>query len=43
MIKTYFRISDYAVSSTPSSVIYFGGYDSRGHETHRVVEYKNLK
>ena len=33
---------DYAVTSTPSSVIYFGGYDYRGHETDRFVEYKNL-
>ena len=31
------------MTSTPSSVIYFGGYDYRGHETDRVVEYKNLK
>ena len=37
MKKTYFRIIDYAVTSTPSSVIYFGG------RTDRVVEYKNLK
>ena len=44
MIKTYFRISDYAVTSTPSSVIYFGGYDRDKFEaTERVVEYKNLE
>ena len=35
---------DYAVTSTPSSVIYFGGYDlDEDEETDRVVEYKNLK
>ena len=44
MIKTYFRIGLYAVTSTPSSVIYFGGYDWDEHEkTDWVVEYKNLK
>ena len=48
MIKTYFRISSYAVTSTPSSVIYFGGYEdqtisSNNDVTDRVVEYKNLK
>ena len=42
MIKTYFRIYFYAVTSTPSSVIYFGGYVDEG-PTDRVVEYKNLK
>ena len=42
MIKPYFRISRYAVTSTPSSVIYFGGYDDEG-TTDRVVEYQNLK
>ena len=42
MIKTYFRIYRYAVTSTPSSVIYFGGSDDRG-QTNRVVEYQNLK
>ena len=44
MIKTYFRISSYAVTSTPRSVIYFGGffYDQR-EETDKVVEYRNLK
>ena len=42
MIKTYFRIADYAVTATPSSVIYFGGYGDGG-QTDRVVEYKNLK
>ena len=41
-MKTYFRIFSYAVISTPSSVIYFGGYDY-GSQTDRVVEYKNLK
>ena len=40
--KTYFRINDYSVTSTPSSVIYFGGiYDD--YESDKVVEYKNLK
>ena len=43
MIKTYFRIGDYAVISTPSSVIYFGGYEGNGVSTDRVVEYKNLE
>ena len=34
----------YAVTSTPSSVIYFGGYVwDEFVETDRVVEYKNLK
>ena len=40
--KTYFRILNYAVTSTPSSVIYFGG-SIESKETDRVVEYKNLK
>ena len=32
------------MTSTPTSVIYFGGYDSyRSTETERVVEYQNLK
>jgi len=44
MIKIYFRIYDYAVTSTPSSVIYFGGHDwDAGEETDRVVEYQNLR
>ena len=44
MIKTYFRIHLYAVTSTPSSVIYFGGLDQDEFEaTDKVVEYKNLK
>ena len=44
MIKIYLRIAEYAVISTPSSVIYFGGWDSVDDEdTDRVVEYKNLK
>ena len=44
MIKRYFRIALYAVTSTPSSVIYFGGYDEGENETtDRVAEYKNLK
>ena len=49
MIKTCFRIGDYAVSSTPRSVIYFGGYDPLEvnplvvKPNDRVVEYKNLK
>ena len=43
MIKTYFRIAIYAVTSTPSSVIYFGGEGDEFEKTDRVVEYKNLK
>ena len=44
MIKTYFRIQWYAVTSTPNSVIYFGGFDRDADERFdRVVEYKNLK
>ena len=44
MIKTFFRISHYAVTATSSSVIYFGGYDrDEIGETDRVVEYKNLR
>ena len=44
MIKTYFRIYYYAVTSTPSSVIYFGGYnDYDGESFDKVAEYKNLK
>ena len=44
MMKTYFRIYDYAVTSTTSSVINFGGYDATKDEgTDEVVEYKNLK
>ena len=42
-IKTSFRIVDYAVTSTPSSVIYFGGYDGSGVSTDKVVEYRNLQ
>ena len=44
-IKTYFRIYEYAVTSTPNSVIYFGG-DSLERKTdvgYKVVQYKNLK
>ena len=42
--KTYFRISYYAVTSTPSSVIYFGGYDfDESQETDKVVENRNLQ
>ena len=41
--KTCFRIYDYAVTSTTSSVIYFGGSLSNGESTDNVVEYKNLK
>ena len=34
----------YAVTSTSSSVIYFGGFDGdKVEETDRVVEYKNLE
>ena len=40
--KNVFRISDYAVASTPTSVIYFGGYDDEG-PTDKVVEYQNLR
>ena len=44
MINTFFRIYYYAVTATPSSVIYFGGYDfDEGERTDRVAEYKNLK
>ena len=44
MSKTFFRIYNYAVTATPSSVIYFGGYDwDESEESDRVVEYKNLK
>ena len=42
MIKTYFRIGLYSVTSTPSSVIYFGGVDVEGR-TDRVVQYQNMK
>ena len=42
-MKTYFRIHDYAVTSTPSSVVYFGGWDEQNIETEKVVEYRNLK
>ena len=35
---------DYAVTSTPRSVIYFGRWDQdRGKGNDRVVEYQNLK
>ena len=43
MIKTYFRIFWYSVTSTPNSVIYFGGNNYDEGESDRVVEYKNLK
>ena len=45
LIETCFRIAGYAVTSTPSSIIYFGGYNEFGpaDTTGRVVEYKNLK
>ena len=44
MIKTNFRIGYYAVTSTLSSAIYFGGYDwGEDERTDRVVEYKNLE
>ena len=42
-MKTYFRIRNYAVTSTPSSVIYFGGYNLEEGRTEKVVEYRNLK
>ena len=43
MIEIYFRIRSYAVTSTPNSVIYFGGYHWDENETtDKVVEYKNL-
>ena len=38
MIKTYLSIHNYAVTSTPSSVIYFGGYWSD-----KVVQFQNMK
>ena len=44
MIKTYLSIHNYAVTSTPSSVIYFGGYHNEEAKTSdKVVEFKNLK
>jgi len=44
MIKIYLRIDLYAVTSTPRSVIYFGGFDEDTmKETDKVVEYQNLK
>ena len=46
MIRTFFRISSYAVTSTPSSVIYYGGsvdFNGPQSQTDRVVEYRNLK
>ena len=43
MIKIYFRIYGYAVTATPSSVIYFGRYDWDEEESDKVVEYQNLK
>ena len=44
MIKGYFRIDVYAVTSTQRSVIYFGGYDwDKDDITDKVVEYQNLK
>ena len=43
MIKTYLRISYYAVTSTPTSVIYFGGFEGVREKSDRVVEYNNLK
>ena len=41
MIKIYFRIYDYGVVSTTSSVIYFGGWTDQVRTM--VVEYQNLK
>ena len=47
MIKIYFRIAYYSVISTPSSVLYFGGYvgytDVPIRETDKVAEFKNMK
>ena len=43
MIKACFRIGRYAVTSTPSRVVYFGGSDEWGNISDRVVEYQNLK
>ena len=44
VIKTFFSIMKYAVTSTPSSVIYFGGYNwKEQEESDRVVQYQNLK
>ena len=31
------------MTSTPSCVIYFGGWDSYEKKSDRIVEYKNLK
>ena len=46
MIKIYFRIAAYSVISTPSSVLYFGGflgYTDLGGSTDKVAEFKNMK
>ena len=44
MLKIYFRISDYSVTSTATNVIYFGGYDQDENEViDRVIEYRNLE
>ena len=44
MIKIYFRISGYAVTSTPRSVIYFGGFnEDEWMSFDRALEYRNLK
>ena len=40
---SYFRIFRYAVTSTSSGVIYFGGYIRYNQTNDRVVEFKNLK
>jgi len=42
MKQTYFRIYQYAVTYTQSSVIYFGGLDNQSPND-RVAEYKDLK
>ena len=45
MIKIYFSIYDYAVTSTSTNVIYFGGNlgDQEGGKTDRVVEFRSLE
>ena len=47
LTKNLFRFVNYAVTSTSSSVIYFGGHHvditGRTFRSDKVVEYKNLK
>ena len=42
-LKTYIRISNYAVTSTRNSVIYFGGYTTEEGPIDRVAEFKNFE